>query len=411
MLKVYGSTEARSTKMCYNLHPNFMQNTPTFRDRAEAIETPILMEVRVDQVDRVWKELERQASEGWPHQYYENLLYLNSSDPLTVVANVPATNKRVCTVAGSGDFPQIFINNGATNVDVFDISLLACCMTELKLVALRNLCFNEYTKLFHEFKKGEGGTIVDARLYQALRSQLSDASKRFFDLLTQGPLNSLLWDGKDTRGPTIARSVRSGVPDTFPKYPTFIDETGKCGLRIDDYSTLAEKARRCSVSIRLQDAKKLDFHESEVPDVLYMANIGNNSTDERMKILHKMLRRGAKKVIFSGFREEGSKPVVWDGAEAQIAEGEPTKKVESVQRYKWPMMFGQLLVPGTAWKGEGFTIRFLGLDQRFDLSNLYAIERTSNADVHIALTEKEILQRLQWCIRKGMVLADEKLAT
>jgi hypothetical protein len=87
-------------------------------------------------------------------------------------------DKRVLTVAGSGDQVINAIFYGARQVVGFDINRNALFITELKLAAIRLLSYPEFLRFFSQRKNG-----FNYSLYRTLRPSLSKACRRYFDHL------------------------------------------------------------------------------------------------------------------------------------------------------------------------------------------------------------------------------------
>lgn len=97
------------------------------------------------------------------------------------------SNKSVLTVAGSGDHIINSIYCGSQNVVGFDINYLALIFTELKLVAMEQLKYNEFLEFFLINEKNDidknKKSLDYERYYNKLRKYLSNNAKKILDIL------------------------------------------------------------------------------------------------------------------------------------------------------------------------------------------------------------------------------------
>lgn len=96
-------------------------------------------------------------------------------------------NKDILTVSASGDHIINAIYKGAKKVIGFDINYLALTFTELKLVALENLDYEEFLRFFLINTENDIDKNVEALNYDVytnkLRMNLSDNAIECFDIL------------------------------------------------------------------------------------------------------------------------------------------------------------------------------------------------------------------------------------
>ena len=96
-------------------------------------------------------------------------------------------NKSILTVSGSGDHIINAIYCGAKNVVGFDINYLALIFTELKLVALENLEYEEFLNYFLINEKSDINKNKNALNYEIylnkLEKDLSHKAKECMKLL------------------------------------------------------------------------------------------------------------------------------------------------------------------------------------------------------------------------------------
>ena len=87
-------------------------------------------------------------------------------------------NKRVLTIAGSGDQVLNAYTLGAREVVGFDVNIRSFFMTQLKIVAVQTLTLKEFLVFFGEKKPNTGFSY---KIYQKVRSSLERKSRLFFD--------------------------------------------------------------------------------------------------------------------------------------------------------------------------------------------------------------------------------------
>lgn len=99
------------------------------------------------------------------------------------------TNKNILTVAASGDHIINAFYKGAKQIYGFDINYLALIFTELKLVALRNLQYNEFLQFFminEEDDIEKNKKSLDYGVYiNKLRKDLSKSVAKNWDIIYQ----------------------------------------------------------------------------------------------------------------------------------------------------------------------------------------------------------------------------------
>jgi len=98
----------------------------------------------------------------------------------------PYDNKKVFSIAGSGDQAAVFLSKGAKNCSLCDTRDLACLFAEFKFSALKNLCPSEFKAIFGL----DGGSGNNTFIYwKKIRKNLSSTSAYFFDRLFQKKAN------------------------------------------------------------------------------------------------------------------------------------------------------------------------------------------------------------------------------
>lgn len=89
------------------------------------------------------------------------------------------SGKKVLTISGSGDQVLNSIFHGAVRINAFDINQLSSTFTELKMVALEHLLYEDYLRYFISSPGNED--ILSMKLYQNFSEFLSPATKYIFN--------------------------------------------------------------------------------------------------------------------------------------------------------------------------------------------------------------------------------------
>lgn len=249
-----------------------------------------------------------------------NVLYLNSSDSFANICKIrDLVGARVLTIAGSGDFPLAFLAHGCRHIDVIDTSMPACFHAELKLLALLNFDYNDYSLMFSthaagfgELDLGEGEVAVRPIFcrtrYRMLRHGLSAAARTYFDLISESLPNPLFNVGiaQENKHQTFVDvPPGSSVPLSFGllrlRFPVNHDHIrapqalGALTVDKDMYA----KAKRNSVNATYKvglstlGSERLDFSRY---DFVYITNVGFENASH---VAVDILRRGAKRVGFT----------------------------------------------------------------------------------------------------------------
>jgi S-adenosylmethionine:diacylglycerol 3-amino-3-carboxypropyl transferase len=220
---------------------------------------------------------------------FKDVLYLNSSDPLSALHEGldDLSGCSVLSVAGSGEFAEVFLSKGASVVDSFDISSPTLFFSELRLAALRNCNYDEYRALF-----AKEDTLFDSDIYKILKNYLSPEAQAYFDELTKAE-NAKLFK-KDVIG--------RRVPTAYGHIPSFIGDI------ISDksvYEELQKKARAAQVNFHSEDVETLATKKND-SDITYLSNIPEITLN--YGLISTFLRNGSKRVIFSlPAKEKGGK--------------------------------------------------------------------------------------------------------
>lgn len=242
-----------------------------------------------DQINALQERIEKYDSASFPHT---ESFYCTTSDNLPVVREkVDVKGKKVATVASNGDFWQIFTEQGASEIKIFDVSIPALMYNELKLVALNALDFEEYKALFCHDSLGENSfseerysLFFNESLYQKIRDQLTPQAQSYYDKLLKMPnVKALLfnnWDG-------FVRIRRNDL---------FIGDIIKDEF---EYEMLRKKSRQVKYELLLCDVLDADqgtrLLESQV---IYLSNIGYR-LDTSFKLGRRLIEGTERKAVIS----------------------------------------------------------------------------------------------------------------
>lgn len=275
---------------------------------------------------------------------FSEFFYQNSSDPIEALdENLDELEGQcVLTVAGSGEFAQVFLKHAANVVTVFDVSPPGLFYNELKLEALRHLDYDEYQELF-----AEGNGLFDKTVYQRVAPYLSAEAKAYFDALIQ-PSNSLLF----TQGLiSKRRPTRDGIGYREFMKDQITDE--------GDYLDLQDLAQGADVYFKLENAT----HQSrlkEPADIVYLSNIPELMLNYDM--VADFIRRGSDRVFFTQdapVRNEGMAEIVTDGGL-------------------------KLLEPGDSFKLDGMTARLFAFDPNVQFSAIIEVRFEDNLELRLS---------------------------
>jgi hypothetical protein len=221
---------------------------------------------------------------GFPHT---ESFYCESSDNLPAIREkIDVKDRQVATVASNGDFWQIFAEGGAREIKVFDISLPALLYTELKLVGLENLDYEDYLALV-----GRGANDLNARkdreerffspvIYQKIRDRLTVQAQAYFDGLLDDESNDLF---------------RTKRFHGFAKYRSNEVFIGDLIKTKEEYKRLQSRSKTVKYVLNLGDVMKesSDLAES---DIIYLSNVGYK-LDKMLEFVASLLRKGARAII------------------------------------------------------------------------------------------------------------------
>ncbi|MFH0818442.1 MAG: hypothetical protein V1898_00415 [Patescibacteria group bacterium] len=320
----------------------------------------------------------------------QDIYYTQPSDPLRLMQDVLSQpeysleGKKVLTVAGSGDLPLFFLSMGAEQTDAFDISAIACVMTEAKLTAIKSDCLSleQYSDMFKIpdlSNLDEPENLETARVffqadnYDALEPLLTPQAKQFLQLATDPETRTLLFSYD---------MENMGMP-----YEVFRDRQYMGGIKLADIIPLLSnpelfaKYQKSLQRQRSRIRKKSLFHMTRrdlAPyDYVFVSNIGFDKASIIFD-LKNMLMKGVKRIGFTiqaggQHRQENKNIMVnWNG-EALPANEQPVKNNQPIIN-----MLDQDLIPGTTVEMFGVNIRILCHDSSSPTIPVYAEMRAED---------------------------------
>ncbi len=254
---------------------------------------------RMDKVEG--KRGEKYWYVGWEDK---EAVYTGSSDSLVKLwETADVGNKRVLTVGGSGEFSQIFIDKQAEAVDILDVSMAGCFFNELKLVAAKELSYEQYIAMFNVVPAVLDGKdwweadylppMFDVNFYTLVREFLTPQARTYFDLVIGEDHTELFVPDKNdafssSGGPVRYR--RSHGIDDFKQSVPFLKNQ-------EQYEHLQTQLRNTTSSIfhgDITDPHSVSFGQY---DYVYMSNVGYGRPT--LDIAKSIVHRGAKRVGFA----------------------------------------------------------------------------------------------------------------
>lgn len=261
-----------------------------------------------------WHELSKNEQEEAVRDVNKFILYLNCSDSLpNLYSSLNLHGKKVLTVAGSGEFPQVMIDRGAEAIDITDYSLAACFFSELKLIAARHLSLEKYRKMFGTINPdlarsdrfGEAEySIFDADLYEEVKGFLSPNARIYFDQIQQPgfekyyKFQATAW--KEDQGIQFSplshnediryRSKNLGSDQGFGEELPFLRKPE----RFKQFQNRLAKARYRIIpgDVSGQNQALRDY------GYIYLSNVGYYGEDT-LRIIKDLLDQGARKIGFT----------------------------------------------------------------------------------------------------------------
>ena len=269
---------------------------------ARYAENGVTPEIVLEMIDEVKIFMERNVTLDFSRSFY-----LNSSDPLNEMRKGlgEIEGRHVVTVAGAGDFPQLFIEKGASSIEIFDISAFAAFWTELKLQALSVFSYTEYKNflgrsdsLLYETGAEKSRTemplatdLFNSELYLRLRESLSKQARTCFDEII-----------KDENRDMFAPSVE------VDRYEHFARTRGEgfvssCVTSEAQYNALRSRVRSIPWIISVGDISDYTRNSWNNGDIFYMSNIGIHARNV-LEYAERIYASGCNRVVLSFINEE-----------------------------------------------------------------------------------------------------------
>lgn len=179
-----------------------------------------------------------------------NIIYNTATeeiDHFMPVLNVE--NKKVLTVASSGDQLLTCALNGANSVDAFDINPFQIYFTKLKVAALKALNVDEFNRYFY------ADLMYSRGLYIKIRDYLDNSTRLFFD--------SLYKNGFESRFDNLM--VNLNVDKSFSIIPSYTKE--------DNYDIAKYNLEKMDIRYITSDLLKIHKKTKKEYDVIMLSNI------------------------------------------------------------------------------------------------------------------------------------------
>ena len=158
-------------------------------------------------------------------------------------------DKKVLTVAGSGDQLLTCALNGAKSVDAFDINPLQIYFTKLKVSALKALGVGEFNDYF--YKK----LMFSRSLYNKVRDYLDNSTRTFFDSLYKNDLESKFY----------RLMANENMDDSFSIIPSYTKE--------ENYYITRNNLEKMDIRYITSDLLKIHKKTKKEYDVIMLSNI------------------------------------------------------------------------------------------------------------------------------------------
>ncbi len=158
-------------------------------------------------------------------------------------------NKKILTVAGSGDQLLTCALNGAKSVDAFDINPFQIYFTKLKVAALKALNVDEFNRYFY------ADLMYSRGLYIKIRDYLDNSTRLFFD--------SLYKNGFESRFDNLM--VNLNVDKSFSIIPSYTKE--------DNYDIAKYNLEKMDIRYINSDLLKIHKKTKKEYDVIMLSNI------------------------------------------------------------------------------------------------------------------------------------------
>lgn len=274
---------------------------------------------------------------------FTEVLYLNSSDPVEALHSrlEDLRGKTISTVAGSGEFAQVFLNKGAKRIEIFDVSAPGLFFNELKIEALRKLSSEDYRALFDT-----SPAIFDRDIYRHIADSLSPQAKSYFDTLCLPSYSPFLEGGLISR----ERPMRDHRFWSFMKHGISDDKS---------YEALQKKARQAAFFFNLEDICDRSATE-EGKDLIYLSNVPELMLN--YELIADFIKKGNKRILFTQ-----DNPIKNDG------------RTEVISDYG-----SALLNPGDSFKLKGMTARLFACDRNLLFNTIIEVRSEDNSDLTLS---------------------------
>lgn len=218
--------------------------------------------------------------------------YLSPSDSFeNITSHIDVREKSVATVASSGEFSQIFIGGAAREVTLFDISMAALLQSELRIVAMRKLSFDEYIVMWSTWNRPGRKQLFDTDMYEKIQQYLSPQAKMFFSLLMT---NTQPLFHRKLNNFSTTRVNRAGK----------MNQLFKNGQARELYESAKKRAADIPIRMKLIDIEGSTESLNTVPfDILYLSNIGYDVSNS-IEIASKALPNIGQRAFFSVCAED-----------------------------------------------------------------------------------------------------------
>lgn len=213
-------------------------------------------------------------------------LYLSASDSFTNIDHgIAVQDKHVATVASSGEFGQLFIGKGASELTIVDHSMAALLHSELRIAAMRCLDYDTYVELWSTWHSDR--TLFNEEIYRRVRTHLSPQAKVFFDRLIASEL------------PLFKRKTNNFST-------TRLNRDGKVNKLFDGYQSAAEyeatraQAKSKDIHMTLLDINKPATEKNifAAANIIYLSNVGYRVVDS-LRIASTTLTSSDQNVYFT----------------------------------------------------------------------------------------------------------------
>ncbi|MDQ6986025.1 MAG: hypothetical protein Q9M91_03615 [Candidatus Dojkabacteria bacterium] len=259
-------------------------------------------------LDRAKQALSNPEIEGT----YLNSFYPTSSDGLLrvrdeisiIVQEAEGSEVSSAMVASSGDAVLLAISEGVRKIDVFDVSQIALAYTQLKLVAVKYLDYDDYISIFDMNHKLNENTVLTEGDIAKLKIPLeTEGLVKLHDLMVNvleiGALNL------DYNKLVRYREVRTET-SSMATPPAFSGDR-----KAFMHAKAQLKNNNVEASFKEIDAEYIVTEEDEIYDYIFLSNIGIEFESTVGYANWLLANDITKKVIFTGgfwYEDSGINP-------------------------------------------------------------------------------------------------------